>query len=88
MSKVLRIWEEGQVTLYLVASDTWPAIERHFTRHPNTADGTLQICSTVGHVLETLDLNRDEWSAIDRGYAHWLECQGDTLAMSLIIRLS
>jgi len=83
MRDVLRVWEEGQATLFLI-SDARGGAGRRFERHADA----LHVLDEAGTLLVNLALNADEWAVLTQGRAHWLECHAQQLQLSVIIEFA
>ena len=86
MSKVLRIWEEGQSALFLIA-DAHAETGRCFGARETAEGWMLEVETLTGQRLASLLLNREEWATLRLHRAHWLECQGQDLVLDLTIEL-
>lgn len=80
--KILRIFEEGNSRLFLVA-DQGPAGVRQFSWE----DPSLVVRTDAGVTICLLPLPELELALIREGRAHWLECHGDRLTLDQTIVL-
>lgn len=81
--KILRIFEEGNSRLFLVA-DQGPVGARQFSWE----NSALVVRTDTGVTLCLLPLPDLERALILEGRAHWLECQGDRLTLDQVIVLA
>lgn len=82
MSGVLRIVEEGNSRLFLIA-DQGPEGERTFVQ----MEMTLQVLDHTGAAVWLVPLDPIDWALIQQNRGHWLECKSELLVRDTVIVL-